>query len=71
MSINILTFICGIAVGLCSAFILITLVNARRRRFFGVWNRPAAYPYGEKSPSERWREAQPGKRNDEPTELDQ
>jgi hypothetical protein len=63
MSINILTFICGVGVGLCAAFILITLVNVRRRRFFGV------RAFG--STQADFEAALRGKRNDEPTELDQ
>lgn len=60
-STTILTFVCGIGVGLCLAFILMTLVNARRRRHFGVraWgSTPTSRPPAPNA-------------NDEPTELDQ
>lgn len=75
-STTILTFVCGIAVGLCAAFILMTLVNARRRRrHFGV---PNSYRELARQ-AEQWRNNHPdivkawndSKRNDEPTELDQ
>lgn len=53
-----LTFVCGVAVGLCLAFILMTIVSARRRRHYGVPN-----PYNQMASGTM--------RNDEPTELDQ
>ena len=71
MSINILTFICGVGVGLCLAFLLRAALHAHRVASAAEQHRWHQHPYGEKSPSERWREAQHGKRNDEPTELDQ
>lgn len=78
MTVNILTFVCGIAVGLCAAFILVTLVNARRRRrHFGVPN--VVNQETARRMAEQWRRDNPdivkawndSKRNDEPTELDQ
>jgi hypothetical protein len=58
-SATTLTFVCGVAVGLCSAFILMTIVSARRRRHYGI----QAWHAGFTAPR--------AKRNDEPTELDQ
>jgi MFS superfamily sulfate permease-like transporter len=60
MSINILTFVCGVGVGFCLAFLLQAALIARR-----------AYRFATSAEAHRWRQTQPGKRNDEPTELDQ
>ena len=64
MTVNILTFVCGIGVGLCAAFILMTLVNARRRRHFGLRHRPKFQIDWDLYHKQQ-------RRNDEPTELDQ
>lgn len=66
---TVLIFICGCAVGFASAFILMTLVSARRRRrHFGVPN-----SYGMERHLDAMASAQADRlrRNDEPTELDQ
>jgi MFS superfamily sulfate permease-like transporter len=63
-----LTFVCGVAVGMCLAFILMTIVSARRRRHFGV---PSPYTGSMVANQELARQQAEQWRRDNPMELDQ
>ena len=67
-SATVLTFVCGIAVGICAAFILMTLVSARRRRHYGV---PSPYTGSMVTNQELARQQAEQWRRDNPMELDQ